>query len=181
MNTQSVNTSLYQKGDISLERIYGKYRNSFIRYAGKVLSDEFYAEDVVQDVFTGLFQQTNYFVSEMAALKCIYIAIYNRSIDMLRHKQIVQHYETAHSDKQREEVSIGEYNELLTKEFFIIVENGIDTLPPKCKQIFVMKSRKSLSNSEISNLLGLSLRTVENQVYIARNVLQKYIDSYLCS
>ena len=83
MNTQSVNTSLYQKGDISLERIYGKYRNSFIRYAGKVLSDEFYAEDVVQDVFTGLFQQTNYFVSEMAALKCIYIAIYNRSIDML--------------------------------------------------------------------------------------------------
>lgn len=49
MNTQSVNTSLYQKGDISLERIYGKYRNSFIRYAGKVLSDEFYAEDVVQD------------------------------------------------------------------------------------------------------------------------------------
>lgn len=88
MNTQSVNTSLYQKGDISLERIYGKYRNSFIRYAGKVLSDEFYAEDVVQDVFTGLFQQTNYFVSEMAALKCIYIAIYNRSIDMLRHKQI---------------------------------------------------------------------------------------------
>lgn len=172
MNTQSVNTSLYQKGDISLERIYGKYRNSFIRYAGKVLSDEFYAEDVVQDVFTGLFQQTNYFVSEMAALKCIYIAIYNRSIDMLRHKQIVQHYETAH---------IGEYNELLTKEFFIIVENGIDTLPPKCKQIFVMKSRKSLSNSEISNLLGLSLRTVENQVYIARNVLQKYIDSYLCS
>ena len=92
---------------------------------------------------------------------------------MLRHKQIVQHYETAHSDKKREEVSIGEYNELLTKEFFIIVENGIDTLPPKCKQIFVMK--------EISNLLGLSLRTVENQVYIARNVLQKYIDSYLCS
>ena len=104
MNTQSVNTSLYQKGDISLERIYGKYRNSFIRYAGKVLSDEFYAEDVVQDVFTGLFQQTNYFVSEMAALKCIYITIYNRSIDMLRHKQIVQHYETAHSDKKREEV-----------------------------------------------------------------------------
>ena len=44
MNTQSVNTSFYQKGDISLERIYGKYRNSFIRYAGKVLSDEFYAE-----------------------------------------------------------------------------------------------------------------------------------------
>lgn len=39
-----------------------------MRYAGKVLSSEFYAEDVVQDVFIGLFQQTNYFVSEAAAL-----------------------------------------------------------------------------------------------------------------
>lgn len=181
MNTQSVNTSLYQKGDISLERIYGKYRNSFIRYAGKVLSDEFYAEDVVQDVFTGLFRQTNYFVSEATALKYIYTAIYNRSIDLMRHKQIIQRYETVYSDKRREEVRVNEYNELLTKEFFIIVENRIETLPPKCKYIFIMKSRKSLSNSEISNLLGLSLRTVENQVYIARNVLRKYIDSYLCS
>ena len=43
-----------------------------MRYAGKVLSSEFYAEDVVQDVFIGLFQQTNYFVSEAAALKYIY-------------------------------------------------------------------------------------------------------------
>ena len=106
MNTQSVNTSLYQKGDISLERIYGKYRNSFIRYAGKVLSDEFYAEDVVQDVFTGL-----------AALKCIYIAIYNRSIDMLRHKQIVQHYETAHSDKKGKKSVLVNIMSCLLKNF----------------------------------------------------------------
>ena len=181
MNTQSVNTSLYQKGDISLERIYGKYRNSFIRYAGKVLSDEFYAEDVVQDVFIGLFQQTNYFVSEAAALKYIYAAIYNRCIDLVRHRQIAQRYEEIYSNEKNRVVHINGYNDLLAKEFFVIVEKRINSLPPKCKQIFVMKSRKSLSNSEISNLLGLSLRTVENQVYIARNVLRKYIDSYLCS
>ena len=181
MNTQSADISLYQKGNVSLERIYEKYRNYFVRYAGKVLSDDFYAEDVVQDVFTGLFQRTNYFVSEMAALKCIYAAIYNRSIDVMRHKQIVQHYETACSDKKRKEACVDGYNELLTKEFFMIVENRIDALPPKCKQIFIMKSRKSLSNSEISDLLGLSLRTVENQVYIARNILRKYVDYYLCS
>lgn len=51
-----------------MEDIYKKFKNCFMRYAGKVLSSEFYAEDVVQDVFIGLFQQTNYFVSEAAAL-----------------------------------------------------------------------------------------------------------------
>lgn len=48
MNTQSIDISLYQKGDIALEDIYKKFKNCFMRYAGKVLSSEFYAEDVVQ-------------------------------------------------------------------------------------------------------------------------------------
>lgn len=72
-------------------------------------------------------------------------------------------------------------NTLLTKEFFVIVENRIKGLPPKCKQIFVMKYKNEYSNPEISEKLGLSIRTVENQIYIARNVLREYVDSYLCS
>lgn len=181
MNTQSVNISLYQKGDISLEDIYRKYKSYFMRYAARVMSDEFYAEDVVQDVFIGLFRQNNYFVSEAAALKYVYTAVYNRCIDLLRHGQIAERYEEAYNDKKKRENYFDERNELLTKEFLMIVESKIDALPPKCKQIFIMKYRKEFSNPAISNDLGLSLRTVENQVYIARNVLRKYVDSYLCS
>lgn len=180
MNTQFIDSNPFQKGNIFLEDIYRKYKERFIRYADKVLSDGFYAEDVVQDVFMGLFQQTIYFVSEAAAMKYIYIAVYNRCVDLIRHRQTIQQYETVCRDK-KEEVCIDRCNELITREFLILVENRIDTLPPKCKQIFIMKSRKELSNPEISNLLGLSLRTVENQVYIARNILRKYVDSYLCS
>ena len=61
MNTQSVNTSLYQKGDISLERIYGNIGIVLLDMPEKCYLMNFYAEDVVQGVFTGLFQQTNYF------------------------------------------------------------------------------------------------------------------------
>lgn len=181
MNTQSINISLYQKGNISLEDIYKKYNAFFIRYAGKTLSSDFYAEDVIQDVFIGLFQQSNYFVSEAAALKYIYTAVYNRCVDLLRHRQIAKRYEEVCNDKEKREVYSDEHNELFTKEFFMIVENKINTLPPKCKQIFIMKYRKEISNPEISETLRLSLRTVENQIYIARGLLRKYVDIYLCS
>lgn len=181
MNTQSVNISLYQKEDISLEKIYGKYKSCLIRYAEKVMSDEFYAEDVVQDVFIGLFQQTNYYVSEAAALKYIYAAIFNRCIDLIRHKQIAQRYEEAYGNENSRVKYADEYNDLLTKEFFMIVEKRINSLPPKCKQIFLMKYRREFSNPEISRNLGLSLRTIENQIYIARGVLRKQTDMYLCS
>ena len=181
MNTQSIDISLYQKGDIALEDIYKKFKNCFMRYAGKVLSSEFYAEDVVQDVFIGLFQQTNYFVSEAAALKYIYAAIYNRCIDLVRHRQIAQRYEEIYSNEKNRVVHINGYNDLLAKEFFVIVEKRINSRPPKCKQIFIMKFQKEFSNPEISRNLGLSLRTIENQLYIARGVLRKQTDRYLCS
>lgn len=181
MNTLSVNISLYQKGNISLDDIYKKYKNCFMKYAEKVMSDEFYAEDVVQDVFIGLFQQTNYFVSEATALKYIYTAIFNRCIDLIRHKHITQRYEEAYSNENSPVMYTDEYNDLLTKEFFMIVEKRINSLPPKCKQIFVMKYKREFSNPEISRNLGLSLRTVENQIYIARGVLRKQTDLYLCS
>lgn len=181
MNTQSANISLYQKGNISLEDIYKKYKSYFMRYAVRVMSDEFYAEDVVQDVFIGLFQQSNYFVSEAAALKYVYTAIYNRCVDLLRHRQIAERYEETCEEKKKREVYSDERNELLTKEFLMIVENKIDALPPKCKQIFIMKYRKEFSNPDISDALKLSLKTVENQIYIARGVLRKYMDIYLCS
>ena len=103
-------------GNYSFEIIYKKYHTFFVHYAEKTMGEELYAEDVVQDVFINLLQQTNYFVSEGAVLKYIYKALYNRCID-----------------------------------------------------------------PEISEKLGLSIRTVENQIYIARNVLREYVDSYLCS
>lgn len=181
MNTQSVNISLYQKGDVSLEDIYKRYKSCFIRYAVRVMSDEFYAEDVVQDVFTELFRQTNYYVSEVVALKYIYTAVYNRCVDLLRHRQTIQRYEKSCIVEHKKQKAEKEYNNLQTIELLMIVEYQIEKLSPKCREIFVMKYRDEYSNPKISHTLGLSLRTVENQIYIARNVLRKYVNLYLCS
>lgn len=180
MNTLSTNTDYYSEKRFSLENIYEKYYDYLVRYAEKIIGGNLYVEDIVQDVFINMLQQNNYFVSEGAILRYIYKAVYNRCIDFTRHKQIEQHYEEVADSSQRT-LNDAEHNVLLTKEFFIIVGKQINSLPHKCKQIFLMKYENEYSNPEISEKLGLSVRTVENQVYIARNALRKYVDSYLCS
>ena len=159
-----------------LEKLYMRHRMQLIRYATNMI-DNFYAEDVVQDVFMSLLQQGYQFISEMVALKLLYISIHHRCIDLLRNNQIVNNYKKSY---KKEEYS-SQYDKLLTKEFFLTIESRIAILPPKCKQVFILKYRDERNSPEISKMLGLSVRTVENQVYIARNILRKHLNTYLIS
>ena len=49
----------------------------------------------------------------------------------------------------------------------------------RCRIIFILSRIEGLSNQEISIKLGLSIRTVENQIYRALKILKKYMQKYL--
>ena len=115
MNTQLMIAGYCPVGNYSFEIIYKKYHTFFVHYAEKTMGEELYAEDVVQDVFINLLQQTNYFVSEGAVLKYIYKALYNRCIDFIRHKQIEQHYEEVSGNDFISALNRDGHNTLLTK------------------------------------------------------------------
>lgn len=157
---------------VSLEKIYRKYRSCLVRYAGRMMSNRLYAEDIVQDVFAKLVLYDYCFVSEMAALGFIYKAVNNRSIDMMRGIRKMEEISAAVESRQ---YSMNVDDRLEYKELYLAVERQIASLPPKCRKIFVLKYKRQQSNPEIGRLLGLSVRTVENQVYIARNILRKCI------
>ena len=173
MEMQEKLQSIDHSRPVSLEDIYRKYRACFVRYADGVMSDNLYAEDVVHDVFAKLFLGDYCFISELAALGFIYKALNNRCIDLLRNAQAMQRcymsMEPQHGDMDIE-------NDLEARNLYRTIEKHIATLPPQCRKIFWLKYKKNQSNPEIGKMLGLSVRTVENQVYIARNILRKYID-----
>ena len=54
-----------------------------------------------------------------------------------------------------------------------------EKLPDKCRNIFILSRIECKSNPEISELLDLSIRTVENQIYRAIKILKKNLTNYL--
>jgi RNA polymerase sigma-70 factor (ECF subfamily) len=61
----------------------------------------------------------------------------------------------------------------LLEEQLIVVING--ELPEKCRRIFLLSRFEGMSNREIAELLGLSVRTVEHQINRALKVLRKQL------
>jgi len=69
---------------------------------------------------------------------------------------------------------------LSEKEINRLLELGIAELPEKCRQIFNMSRKEHLSTKEIAERLGLSPKTVENQLTIALNRLRKNLGDFVC-
>ena len=54
-----------------------------------------------------------------------------------------------------------------------------EKLPDKCRTIFILSRIENRSNPEIAEILNLSTRTVENQIYRALKILKKNLKNYL--
>ena len=52
------------------------------------------------------------------------------------------------------------------------VWNAIDRLPPHCREIFLLSKRDGLTYTEIADELGISVKTVENQISKALKTLR---------
>ena len=56
---------------------------------------------------------------------------------------------------------------MITSEMFRRVKEAIGELPPRCQLIFKLIKEDGLKYREVAELLGLSLKTIENQMTIA--------------
>lgn len=53
-----------------------------------------------------------------------------------------------------------------------VVNKEIKNLPPKCKEVFILSKQEGLTNIEIAEHLGVSIKTVEAQITKAFSVLR---------
>lgn len=56
-----------------------------------------------------------------------------------------------------------------------ILQSALATLPPKCKEIFLLSKLQGLKYREIAGKLSLSEKTVENQMTKAIKLLRVYV------
>mgnify|MGYP001441832193 CR=1 FL=1 len=89
-----------------------------------------------------------------------------------RHKDLIPEFGKSHFDDPE---SVNQAA-MLQEEIQRAVN---DKLPDKCRNIFILSRIEGKSNSEIADLLDLSVRTVENQIYRALKILKKNLTNYL--
>ena len=64
---------------------------------------------------------------------------------------------------------------MLDQERRELVQNAIDSLPNKCREVFRLAMSDKLKHKEIAKLLDISEKTVEAHVATAYKKIQNYV------
>tara|TARA_B100001559_G_scaffold97480_1_gene81566 strand:- start:765 stop:1307 length:543 start_codon:yes stop_codon:yes gene_type:complete len=157
---------LLKSGDESaFTELINKYNRRLFAYAISLSGDYSLAKDIVQDVFLKTYEFRKRLNPEFSIEGFLYRSVYNQFINVYhKNKSLLK----VHDEYVRflnqiiDETSDSEYDKLIK-----MVNKSINNLPKRCKEIFVLSKKEGYTNLEISEILNISIKTVEAQITIA--------------
>src|SRR5690554_5251980 len=162
------------KNRIEFENIYVAHYSRMKRFAQEYVIREEDAENIVQDVFLDLWKQNLLLLSHTNLFAYLFTAVKNRCIDFLRHKTVVLNTAQKLQDDYTKALqlkcqSLEAFDEHLFSEPDIetVIQNAIESLPKKCREIFILNKIEGKKQKAIAEDLNISVNTVENQMAIA--------------
>ncbi|MBN2613316.1 MAG: RNA polymerase sigma-70 factor [Bacteroidales bacterium] len=162
----------------AFEILFRKYYSYLSNYAFKIVENIDTAEEIIQDLFVGLWEKREELVIETSVKSYLFKSAYNRCLLFLRHKSVTNRYEQY--VKAGEELSEPDVSEELNmKELNDIIDRTLDELPETRRTIFRMSRFEGLKYHEIAKKLSLSVKTIESNMGKALKLFRKNIKTYL--
>lgn len=150
-----------------MENLFRYHYRPLCIFALHYLKDIDVSEDVVQEAFGLLWEKLSAGEKVVNQKGYLYSIVKNRSLDILRKGGLTG--EVISLDGSVDDI---EEPTVEDAEVEARLWTAIDTLPEKCREIFLMSKRDGLKQEEIAQELGISLQTVKNQVSKALKILK---------
>ncbi|MCB0490268.1 MAG: RNA polymerase sigma-70 factor [Cyclobacteriaceae bacterium] len=159
----------------AFQKIFLEHYARLFQTAFRLLRDRMSAEDVVQEVFAKLWINRDQLTVHTNLGGYLRKSVVNACLNYLdKQSRLTISSET--TDFTSEGPTKIEHEELST-----MLDNAIGKLPPQCRIIFTLSRKEGLGNQEIADQLGLSKRTVENQLAIALIKLREMLKPFLAA
>jgi len=160
--------------------LFRQYSKPLFYYASKFVDDEA-ARDMVQDVFVKLWADQSITIKQ--SLNALLFTMIRNSCLQYLEKQKVRnkYFESAKLKLQEEELRfyMDERTSLIEQELENKLNEVLNSLPDRCRQIFVMSRFDNKKNKEIAEELDISVKAVEKQITKALATIRTEMKDYL--
>ncbi|WP_183580514.1 RNA polymerase sigma-70 factor [Mucilaginibacter sp. X5P1] len=156
--------------ELGLKYIYDKYWKRLYLSAFSIIRDAGPCEDIVQDVLLQLWLKRGEVI--IHSLKSyLFTAVRYKVLSFI--KSAGQRKVFIDTGELEQLGGIDELKDRLhERDINEMLDNGIASLPQRCKEVFMLSRKEYLSNREIAERMGISIKTVEAQMTIALRQLK---------
>ncbi|MCC8035202.1 MAG: RNA polymerase sigma-70 factor [Rikenellaceae bacterium] len=175
MNKSSAGNSGYD-----FEKVYTEFYPRLRRFVRNYTRSGIEADNILQDVFAELWENWNIHSKHHNIFGYLFVSVKNRCVDYLRKKQ-----QRIRAEAQLKDAYIAEYQlniralgdldigDATMEEVEKVITAAIESLPEKCRDIFIKSKLEGKKQKEIAREMNISVNTVESQMAIAYKKLRK--------
>lgn len=166
-----------QSGDIfAFKMVFVAYYEPLCHFAYGYTRRPDISEELVQDVFTHVWEhRKDWNPDNMNAW--LYKAVRNRALDYLKHEKVVEKHMLEAWEMHGKEVT--QDSTIDERDFNDAVNQTIRELPERCRTTFKLHRQEGLTYSEIAEIMGVSVKTVETQMSKALNLLRDRLRRFM--
>jgi RNA polymerase sigma-70 factor (family 1) len=163
---------LSQKDPAALQELVETYFPILCQFAERFVSDADLAQDIVQETFIKFWQYKGHFESFSGLKAFLYTVTRNGCLNMQRAREREERrYQRILGPAVPENEFI--YDEIVRSEYLYKINQVVRELPAKMREVFLLSFEEGLSIEEISQKMGISVKTVRNQKYKSLVILRK--------
>jgi RNA polymerase sigma-70 factor (family 1) len=158
--------------------IFSYYYTNLIAFAGNFIHDIDSAEEIVQDVFVHLWENRDVLCISSSLKSYLLKMVQNRCFNLIKHLEIRNTYKdfalNYNNIFERDAENYILYSELESK-----IKNSLNMLPPEIMEAFSLSRFEGKKYQEIAEIQKVSIRTIEDRVGKALNLLKSYLSEYI--
>jgi len=150
----------------AFDALFCKYSEKLYRFAFSLLKNEEDSKGIVQEAFLRIWKKREVIDSTKSFKSYLFSISYNLVVDLLRlrlkdqkYRKFLVHFFESESFNLSSNL---DYDEIVKQ-----IHAAVEELPAKRKHIYTLSRELGLSHKEIASRLGISVKTVENQITLA--------------
>ncbi|MEL1223199.1 MAG: RNA polymerase sigma-70 factor [Candidatus Neomarinimicrobiota bacterium] len=163
----------------AFHQLFSNFYDILFRFVVYKVKDSDLAEDISQETFLRVWKKRADLLPEKSFFSLIARISTNLCYDHFRHSAVRKRHEDqipVYGKSHFDDPEKMNQAKVVEEEIQRIVN---EKLPDKCKSIFILSRIENRTNREIAEMLELSIRTVENQIYRALKILKENLEIYL--
>lgn len=160
----------------AFRRLFDAYSPSLFHLAYSYLHSKELAEEAVLDVFAAIWKKHASLAHIKEIKHYLYTSVKNQSLHYIRRNYLSEKdsfdlYEIELFPEKDTPEDI-----LLNREYECLIQEAINSLPPKCREVFRLVLSDKLKIREIAALMEISEKTVNEHISLAYKKIAIYIN-----